>query len=297
VPPARVRRAMAGAAPRTQAVCRAAVRRDSVADLVCPQLGQCFSIDLRKGYVAGTNRSGRALRVAQAGSSGSWTASTVKGKSPGSPGKPDVLVDRAQDGRRYWPRPVGQEVALGGSSVLSERRDWGIMRGTAKWLAAAVGLCGACIAVALSAAAAGAPSAAQQRQAEAKIERQLVGSWRLLSFTARSASEVTYPYGKDAVGKLTYTRDGNMWALVARRGPAKNLPDANWYTGSFSVNLKRRTIVHHVRHASIPSWEGSDQLRPFKLKGRRLSLSTPPADAGAPTGVLKWDKVSRPARR
>ena len=34
----------------------------------------------------------------------------------------------------------------------------------------------------------------------------------------RSADATDYPLGPDAVGKLTYTRDGNVWALVARRG-------------------------------------------------------------------------------
>jgi Lipocalin-like domain len=126
--------------------------------------------------------------------------------------------------------------------------------------------------------------------ARAKVERKLVGSWRLLSFVVRDAGGRGYPFGKDAVGRLTYTRDGTIWALVARRNAPKNLPDALWYTGTFHVDLKRRTIVHHVRHASISVWEGGDQLRPFKLSGDRLTLTTPPATTGAATGVLRWER-------
>jgi len=125
----------------------------------------------------------------------------------------------------------------------------------------------------------------------AQVERQLVGSWRLVSFVVRSTEGRSYPLGKDAVGKLTYTRDGNVWAMVARSDRPKNLPDALWYTGTFRVELKRRTIVHQVEHASIPVWEGGDQLRKFRLRGDRLTLSAPPTQPGAGIGVLKWERI------
>jgi hypothetical protein len=42
--------------------------------------------------------------------------------------------------------------------------------------------------------------------------RELVGSWRLVSFEVRNAngSTVAYPFVEDAVGKLTYTADGHV---------------------------------------------------------------------------------------
>lgn len=129
-----------------------------------------------------------------------------------------------------------------------------------------------------------------QAKAKAKVERKLVGSWRLLSFVVRSAEGLGHPFGQDAVGKLTYTPDGNIWALVARRDPPKNLPDALWYTGTFRVDVKSRTIIHRVRHANIPAWEGSDQLRPFRFRRDQLTLSTPPAEPGGPTLVLTWER-------
>lgn len=46
---------------------------------------------------------------------------------------------------------------------------------------------------------------------KAKVARQLEGSWQLVSFVLRSTDgALSYPYGRDAVGKLTYTRDGSI---------------------------------------------------------------------------------------
>jgi hypothetical protein len=100
---------------------------------------------------------------------------------------------------------------------------------------------------------------------------------------------LSYPFGKDAVGKLTYTRDGNQWATIGRRGASKNLPDAFWYTGTFDVNLKRRTVVHHVQYSSITAFEGTDLVRSFKLRRDRLTLTIAPS--GGATGVIKWKRL------
>jgi Lipocalin-like domain len=132
---------------------------------------------------------------------------------------------------------------------------------------------------------------AKSADAKAKVAHQLEGSWRLASFVLRSTDgALSYPYGRDAVGKLTYTRDGNQWASVGRRGVSKNLPDALWYTGTFDINLKRRTIVHHVQYSNISAWEGTDLVRSFKLRHNRLTLTIAPASPGGQTGVLKWTR-------
>lgn len=134
--------------------------------------------------------------------------------------------------------------------------------------------------------------ATERDRAEAKVARQLAGTWRLVSWIQRAADgTVTHPYGRDAVGKLTYTRGGHMWALVARRGVPKNVPDATWYTGTFRLDLGRRTVVHRVEHSNIPTWEGTDQPRRLRLSGNRLTLSVLPAEPGGPTAVLTWRRA------
>jgi hypothetical protein len=46
------------------------------------------------------------------------------------------------------------------------------------------------------------------------LRRELVGSWRLVSFEVRNAngSTVAHPFVEDAIGKLTYTADGHVGA-------------------------------------------------------------------------------------
>lgn len=158
------------------------------------------------------------------------------------------------------------------------------------FLAAAVG------AIALSVCFVGSSPAevhrARSADAKAKVAHQLAGSWQLVSFTLRSTDGTpSYPYGKDAVGKLTYTRDGNQWATVGRRGASKNLPDALWYTGTFDINLKRRTIIHHVKYSNISAWERTDLVRGFKLRDSRLTLTVAPTSPAGQTGVLKWKRL------
>jgi hypothetical protein len=132
---------------------------------------------------------------------------------------------------------------------------------------------------------------ARSAEAKARVVRHLAGSWQLMSFALRSADgTLSYPFGKDAVGKLTYTRDGNQWATIGRRGASKNLPDAFWYTGTFDVNLKRRTVIHHVQYSSITAYEDTDLVRSFKLRGNRLTLTIAPTAPGGTTGVITWVK-------
>jgi hypothetical protein len=131
---------------------------------------------------------------------------------------------------------------------------------------------------------------ARSAGAKAEVVRELAGSWRLMSYANRSVDgTLSYPFGKDAVGKLTYTRDGNQWATIGRRGASKNLPDAFWYTGTFDVNLKRRTVVHHVQYSSITAFERTDLVRSFKLRRNRLTLTIAPS--GGATGVIKWKRL------
>jgi Lipocalin-like domain len=55
------------------------------------------------------------------------------------------------------------------------------------------------------------------------LAERLVGTWRLVSFDLvdGSGNVVAQPMGSKPVGKLTYTTEGTMWALVARRGAAR----------------------------------------------------------------------------
>jgi hypothetical protein len=127
---------------------------------------------------------------------------------------------------------------------------------------------------------------------ERKVERRLVGGWRLVSGVFQDADGKTtgYVYGPHPVGKLTYTRDVDVWVLTASPDLSTNPIPPSWLAGQFHVDLSRHCVVHHVQYASFASYKGTDQLRYYTLRGRKLTLaSAPPGEARY---VFQWRKVS-----
>ena len=127
------------------------------------------------------------------------------------------------------------------------------------------------------------------------IKGRLVGSWQLRSLVQvdEQGDVVGYPYGRHPEGKLTYTADGQIWAYTGEGGAAKTDRSANWYTGTFRIDARRREVVHRVRYSSIRAWEAGPLVRSYGFRGNdRLTLI---ADAGESNGhrtrlVLKWTR-------
>ncbi len=154
------------------------------------------------------------------------------------------------------------------------------------------------VSVAVAPIATGAPSSrADARHTAASVKRQLVGTWRLVSFAAVNEQGTTtgYPYGQRPAGKLTYTAAGQIWAYTGEGGQAKTARNDNWYTGTFTVDTKRRTVNHRVQYSSIRDWEGELLVRKYQFNGpRKLTLTTLLAGPeGAQSQlVLVWHKVA-----
>ena len=121
----------------------------------------------------------------------------------------------------------------------------------------------------------------------------LVGTWRLVSYEARTSSgEARYPLGQDVVGQLFYDVHGNMSGHVMRVDRPTFASDDSGagtdaevraafeghvsYFGTYMIDPSARTVTHHVRGASYPNWMGHDQIRYYRIDGSRLVLSTPP---------------------
>ena len=113
-----------------------------------------------------------------------------------------------------------------------------------------------------------------------------VGTWKLVSWEVTLPDgTMHYPYGKDVVGYLIYTADGYMSAEIMNpdrqqsdpsfpleMATGQTLPDSDRarafstylsYCGTYTVAGK--TVTHHVKAGLIPSWTGSEQVRPFKF--------------------------------
>jgi hypothetical protein len=135
-----------------------------------------------------------------------------------------------------------------------------------------------------------------------------VGTWKLFSFELRSSiGEVTYPFGRDAVGYIMYTNEGFMSVNFMKadrlnyvsgdflKGTAEEKISAidtfQSYCGRYEVSGNK--VVHHIEVSSFPNWSGVDQERFFKFKENNLELNTPPILLGGKnqTAHLVWEKV------
>lgn len=120
----------------------------------------------------------------------------------------------------------------------------------------------------------------------------LTGTWRLVSYEARTASgETRYPLGHHVVGQLFYDLHGNMSAHVLRLDRPTFASDDSGsgtdaevraafeghtsYFGTYAIDPSARTVTHHVDGASYPNWMGHDQIRYYRVDGSHLVLSTP----------------------
>ena len=141
-------------------------------------------------------------------------------------------------------------------------------------------------------------------------QNPLVGTWKLLSFESHGAAgDISHPFGADAYGLLMYDPRGQMSVVLTRPDrpmfmsgdPARGTPEEikaafegfNAYCGSYKIDEKQGTVTHHVEANSFPNWVGTDQQRFFTLRGRRLTLRTPPLLDGGQTLTFTavWERV------
>ena len=125
----------------------------------------------------------------------------------------------------------------------------------------------------------------------------LVGRWRLLSWSARTAAgDVTYPFGERAQGSVVYTPGGWMSGTLAY-GDRADLATGDVVGGSEeeraaasstylsycgTYDVEGDVVVHH--------WVGGEQRRQFELSDDKLVLRTPPLEIGGDLIVneLRW---------
>ncbi len=139
-------------------------------------------------------------------------------------------------------------------------------------------------------------------------DNPFLGTWRLISWENRDpAGERGYPLGPDAVGYLTYTTDGYMFAqiMAAERAPLATLnpfggTDAEAaaaarshmsYCGTYEV--RDGEVIHRVSVSDFPNWVGGEQLRFYKFEDEKLILSAPPFQTrkGEISTFLIWERA------
>ena len=122
-------------------------------------------------------------------------------------------------------------------------------------------------------------------------DNPFLGTWRLISWENRDdKGQLGYPLGPEAVGYITYTADGYIFAqiMATQRTPlATQNPfggaDAEAaaaarshmsYCGSYEV--RDGEVIHGVAVSDFPNWVGGKQPRFYKFEDEKLILSAAP---------------------
>jgi hypothetical protein len=141
------------------------------------------------------------------------------------------------------------------------------------------------------------------------VKDSFVGVWKLVASEATIADGTTlYPYGKDALGMLTYDGHGHMSAQLMRRdrplfasgdirnGTPEEIREAfdgyTGYFGTYEIDEQEGAVTHRVLGSHFPNWVGQDQKRFFEFSGNRLTLRTPPIPTSGTTVTLAlvWER-------
>ena len=110
-----------------------------------------------------------------------------------------------------------------------------------------------------------------------------IGAWRLVSFEFSKDGQVSYPFGKDAVGYLMYSQDGYV-AITVMSANRPNFASGDItggsleekiaaldtyfsYCGRYEVRGDR--VIHHLEVSLFPNWIGMDHERIFEFEDNR----------------------------
>lgn len=125
----------------------------------------------------------------------------------------------------------------------------------------------------------------------------IVGTWKLVRATAKDGNGATLPepYGGKGIGRVTFTAEGRMQAVVCdgrKEMPAGVARDYSSYAGNYTFDGTR--LVTRVDAASDPSRIGGDQVRGVRFEGELVVLTPPPREKGGAQEYreLTWQRIS-----
>jgi len=124
----------------------------------------------------------------------------------------------------------------------------------------------------------------------AGLADRLVGTWRIIrDIDTDSSGKVTYPFGENPIGYFVYDPTGHLSVQIMRmpaRPPFASGDDDSGtdaevraayagyvaYFGTYRVDEANSVVTHVVEGSLRPSYTGTEQPRPFKLKGDVLII-------------------------
>jgi len=147
-------------------------------------------------------------------------------------------------------------------------------------------------------------------RSDLSAKKKVLGTWRLLSWSNKDPQgNLSYPYGKDALGYIVYNPDGYMCATLSKKD-RPNFPSGDIlggtlqeqaqavqtyiaYCGTYTVT--GTTVTHHVKVSLFPNYIGTDQVRMYKFENGKLVLSHAPEmmDGKLQTPAIVWERASK----
>lgn len=125
----------------------------------------------------------------------------------------------------------------------------------------------------------------------------IVGTWKLVRATAKDASgaPLPEPYGGKGIGRVVFTADGRMQAVVCdgrTELPPGVARDYSSYAGNYTFDGTK--LATRVDAASDPNRVGGDQVRGVRFEGELVVLTPPPRDKGGAQEYreLTWQRIS-----
>jgi hypothetical protein len=135
---------------------------------------------------------------------------------------------------------------------------------------------------------------AQSADSNKKTAKQntnpLAGTWRLIEFSDLDSltGKWIYRYGKKPRGYFTYTKTNIVNLNISTDTPLKISEDSAkklnvnlleylntvslGYFGTYTLDLEKSIVTHHVKGGCLPWYIDTDQPRPFTLKGDTLTI-------------------------
>lgn len=157
----------------------------------------------------------------------------------------------------------------------------------------------------------GAPCCLSAQAGQAtSINQQLLGTWKLISYTREdlSSGAKSDVMGAHPSGYINYGADGRMMVIIVGSdrkepaGPVASPVEAQAlitsmlsYAGTYTIDTAAKTVTHHIDISWDQARTGADNVRSYKLEGNRLTYttepSTDPATGQKTVRTVIWEKL------
>jgi len=144
--------------------------------------------------------------------------------------------------------------------------------------------------------------------ARAQDKNALVGTWAVVSSTATdSAGKKIDTFGPKHRGTLIFAPNGRYAVMQARGTLPKFAANARTkgsaeenqavvagtiaHFGRYTIDDGGKSFTFHIEASTFPNWDGTQQKRPFEIKGDRLIYKVAAPSAGTGAGEVVWKRV------